>query len=301
MAATKEWYQLNREFKQFDDGKEIPTPNDEYLIYQVLCAHLPMDGKIADSFINRLEEYLVKAMREAKVNSSWSDPDEFYENETLAFVRKILSPDAKFPGSFLRFMEEIIPHGITNSITQLILKNTAPGVPDTFQGTEIWNLSFVDPDNRRVVNFEKLEADLDWIIKNYRADATRLAEGLWHQPLDGQLKQWISWLTLNERLHYPELLLKGNYTPFKVSGKYKKHIIAFHRNFEDEHLIVVLPLNTASLPANPGWEDTFVELPDMNVVALENRLTRQIFEAGKALNVWDLFAVVPFGFLRNLK
>ena len=300
MAATKEWYRLNLELKQFDGGREIPTPNDEYLIYQVLCAHLPMDAKIDESFKGRLEEYLVKAMREAKVNSSWSDPDELYENKTLAFVRKILSPGASFPESFLRFMETIIPHGITNSITQLILKNTAPGVPDTFQGTEIWNLSFVDPDNRRPVDFEKLAADLAWIQKNYKNDAAKLAEGLWRQPLNGQLKQWINWLTLHERIQYPELFQKGSYVPLEVSGKYKKHIIAFHRNFENEHLIVVLPLNTASMPAHPNWESTQVELPEMNVAALENRLTRQSFKAGEKLIVQDLFAGVPFGVLRDV-
>ncbi|MFW5774440.1 MAG: hypothetical protein ACOCWD_07140, partial [Tangfeifania sp.] len=299
MAATKEWYELNREWKRFDGGKEIPTPNDEYLIYQVLCAHLPMDTTIDESFKARLKDYLVKAMREAKVNSSWSDPDEFYENETIAFVRKILSTESKFPASFARFMEEIVPHGITNSITQLILKNTVPGVPDTFQGTETWNLSFVDPDNRREVDFKQLATNLEWMIKNYEADAANLAESLWHQPLDGQMKQWVSWLTLNERIQSPELFLKGDYIPLKVSGKYKENIIAFSRKFENEFLIVALPLNTATLPFDVNWEDTAIELPEMDGPALKNRLTKQTFETGEKLNVQDLFAVVPFGVLRN--
>jgi maltooligosyltrehalose synthase len=257
-----------------------------------------MGAKIDESLKKRLEEYMVKAMREAKVNSSWSDPDEFYENETIGFARKILSSDSKFPASLKRFMEEIIPHGITNSITQLILKNTLPGVPDTFQGTETWNLSFVDPDNRREVNFEQLSANLDWIIKNYQTDAANLAESLWHKPLDGQLKQWMNWLTLNERIQYPELFQKGSYAPLKVSGKYKQHIIAFSRKYKNEYLIVVLPLNTASLPSDVDWEDTAVELPGIEV-QLENRLTKQKFEAEKALNVNELFVAVPFGVLRN--
>jgi len=301
MAATKEWYELNREFKQFKDGKEIPTPNDEYLIYQVLCAHLPMDAKIDQSFKKQLEEYLVKAMREAKVNSSWSDPNEFYENETVAFVRKILSPEAEFPESFIRFLEEIIPHGITNSITQLILKNTVPGVPDTFQGTEIWNLSFVDPDNRRAVDFKQLSANHDWIVKNYKTAASKLAGGLWRQALDGQLKQWISWLTLNERTQYPELFLKGNYTPLKVSGKYKKHIIAFYRNYKNEHLIVVLPLNTVSLPDTSNWEDIQVELPAALPLHWENRLTKTRVQISEKLDLSEIFEVIPFGFLRNVR
>ena len=299
MAATKEWYRLNREFKQFDGGKEIPTPNDEYLIYQVLCAHLPMDAKIDESFKGRLEEYLVKAMREAKVNSSWSDPDEFYENETIAFVRKILSSDSKFPASLKRFMEEIIPHGITNSITQLILKNTVPGVPDTFQGTETWNLSFVDPDNRRPVDYDALSENLVELQNEYRNDAAALANNLFQNATNGKLKQWITWLTLNERIQSPELFLKGNYIPLKVSGRYKEHIIAFCRSYKNKYLIVVLPLNSGSMPLEQEWENTQIELPEMNTPALENRLTTQTFEAGKTLNVQNLFDVIPFGVLRN--
>jgi maltooligosyltrehalose synthase len=300
MAATKEWYYLNREFKQFDGGREIPTPNDEYLIYQVLCAHLPMDAKIDEAFKARLEDYLVKAMREAKVNSSWSDPNEFYENETIAFVRKILSAESRFSVSIIQFMEEIIPHGITNSLTQLMLKNMAPGVPDTFQGTETWNLNFVDPDNRRSVPYEVLAKNLAELQNEYQNDAATLAGRLWQNATDGKLKQWVTWLTLNERIQFPELFLKGTYIPLNVSGKYKQHIIAFRRNFEDEHLIVILPLNTGSLPARQDWEDTRIELPEMNTVTLENRLTRQLFEVGQVLDVQDLFDVVPFGILRNV-
>jgi len=299
MAATKEWYRLNREFKQFDGGKEIPTPNDEYLIYQVLCAHLPMDATIDESFKERLEEYLVKAMREAKVNSSWSDPDEFYENETIAFVRKILSSDSKFPASLKRFMEAIIPHGITNSITQLILKNTVPGLPDTFQGTETWNLSFVDPDNRRPVPYEVLSKNLGDLQNEYQNNAAALAGNLWENATDGKLKQWITWLTLNERMQVSDFFLKGSYEPLKVTGKYKEHIIAFLRKYKDEYLVVVLPLNTASMPVQQQCEDTQIELPEMDTLTLENRLTRQVFEKSNSLDVADLFNIIPAAVLRN--
>ena len=300
MDATKEWRKINQQFKQFQHKKEVPAPNDEYLIYQVLCAHLPMNATIDELFVNRLEAYLVKAMREAKVNSSWSDPDEEYENGTLEFVRKILSPQSEFPNSLLLFIAELIPHGIINSVTQLILKNTVPGVPDTFQGTEIWNLSFVDPDNRRPVDFQKLSVNLDWIIKNYNNNAANLAEGLWHQALDGQLKQWINWLTLQERIQTPDLFLKGSYTALKVSGKYKKHIIAFHRNFEYEHLVVVLPLNTASMSADSYWEETWLEVPATLPPHWENRLTKNRIRISEKLSLNEIFSEVSFGFLRNV-
>jgi maltooligosyltrehalose synthase len=171
MIATKIWRKLNREYKFFEGEKEIPTPNDEYFIYQVLCAHLPMDGKIDDLFLNRLQDYLVKALREAKVNSSWSTPDENYESKTLKFVLNIVSEESNFLENFLAFMREIIPYGIVNSITQTILKNTCPGIPDTYQGCEDWNLSFVDPDNRRRVNFKELSKQLKEMIGASKSDA----------------------------------------------------------------------------------------------------------------------------------
>ncbi len=262
MEATKHWRNLNRGFKQQKYNKELPTPNDEYLIYQVLCAHLPMDAKITDSFKERLQNYLVKAMREAKVNSSWSNPDEDYENTTLNFVRRILSPDTEFINSFLLFMENVIPHGMINSITQLILKNTTPGIPDTFQGTENWNLSFVDPDNRQPVDYLKLAENLEKQIEEYSANAFRLAARLWQNPVSGELKQFLSWLTLNERMKYNDLFLNGDYIPLNVTGRFRKNAIAFYRDHNDEHLAVILPLNTAGMPAGFKWGETQVELPD---------------------------------------
>ncbi len=297
MGVTQKWREVNREFKQFDGDKEIPSPNDEYLIYQVLCAHLPMNAKIDDTFEDRLEEYLVKALREAKVNSSWSNPNKYYESETLAFARKILSTESKFPAVFLAFMEELIPHGITNSITQLVLKNTVPGVPDTFQGTEYWNLSFVDPDNRRPVDFVQLSVELEQIITAYNDDAIKLAEILWKEGTNGKVKQWITWLTLQERMNHENLFLKGSYVPLKVTGEFEKNIIAFYRNYRDEHLIVVLPLNTAVLPVGFSWENTQIELPASAPSKWINRITKEPVVVDRALKINEVFVVVPFGIL----
>jgi (1->4)-alpha-D-glucan 1-alpha-D-glucosylmutase len=299
MGVTQNWRQINCEFKQFDGEKEIPSPNDEYFIYQVLCAHLPMDAKIDDTFVNRLEEYLVKAMREAKENSSWSDPNEYYEKYTLAFARKILSPESEFPAVFLAFMEDLIPHGITNSITQLVLKNTVPGVPDTFQGTENWNLSFVDPDNRQPVDFVRLSDKLEQIVEAYHLDAGKLAEKLWNEGTNGKLKQWITWLTLNERLNHENLFLKGSYFPLKVTGEFEKNIIAFYRNFGDEHLIVVLPLNTAGLPDGFSWENTRIILPKSAPDKWVNRISNKKIETKEKLNAGIVFNSAPVGFLIN--
>ena len=297
MGVTKIWREVNLAYKQFDGEKEIPSPNDEYLIYQVLTAHLPMNAKIDDNFKKRLEAYLIKAIREAKVNSSWSDPNEYYENETLAFVRKILSPDSKFPAIFLQFMEELIPFGIINSITQLILKNTVPGVPDTFQGTEIWNLSFVDPDNRHPVYFNKLSKSLEQMIEKHASGAGQLAVELWKEATNGKIKQWISWLTLTARKQKENLFFQGSYISLRVNGEHKNNIIAFIRNFDNDYLLIALPLNMASLRKGFTWENTQIELPASAPKKWMNRITDVPVAGESVLNAGEIFSSVPFGVL----
>ena len=295
-GVTKKWREVNHKFKQFDGEKEIPSRNDEYLIYQVVCAHLPMSAEIDDNFTDRLEKYLVKAMREAKVNSSWSDPDEYYENKTLEFVQKILSPYSEFTEIFLAFMEEIIPHGIINSITQVILKNTVPGIPDTFQGTEKWNLNFVDPDNRRSVDYNQLSTELNQIIEKF-SESDNLAEELWREPTNGNLKQWITWLTLNERIQNENLFLRGNYIPLDVTGEFSKNIFSFLRSWENSYFLVAIPLNTASLPEGFSWENTQINLPDTAPKKWINRINKEPLILNGAVTADQIFKTIPYGIL----
>ncbi len=300
ITVSREWRQINRQYKKFKDGKEIPSANDEYFIYQVLCAHVPMNGQPDDLFIERFRNYLVKALREAKENTSWSNPDKDYEQATARFVEKILSPKSEFTGNFISFLEKIIPHGIVNSITQVILKNTAPGIPDTFQGTENWNLSFVDPDNRRPVDYEALSAQLDELTEAWQTDAAILAKNLWENPVDPKIKHWAHWLTLQERRQFEVLFQEGSYIPLKTAGKYKKNVMAFYRNYFHDYMIVAVPINTATLPDGFNWEDTQIKLPGFQPTAMENRLTKNAITVGENLNVSDIFNVVPFAVLRSL-
>ncbi|MFW5821079.1 MAG: malto-oligosyltrehalose synthase [Bacteroidota bacterium] len=238
---TRHWQEINHKSKSVVNGRPVPTSNDEYFIYQTLCGHLPMDGKVTEDFIARLKKYLIKAFRESKVNSSWSEPDTAYENKTLEFIEAILSPQHAFHQSFTAFVNGIIPHGIINSITQTILKNTLPGVPDTYQGSEIWNLSFVDPDNRAPVDYKNLASSLEMLIRDYLTDPVSMTQRLWQNTTNGFIKHWISYLTLQERTKDPDLFIRGSYIPLKIKGKYKKHIMAFLRRHRDSYLLVVLP------------------------------------------------------------
>ncbi len=299
--VTRHWETINVSLKSEINFQPVPSSNDEYFIYQTLCAHLPMEGKIDEDFKTRLEEYLVKAFREAKVNSSWSEPDTDYENKTLEFLQKILSTENDFLHSYLSFVKEIIPHGIINSVTQLILKNTVPGIPDTFQGCETWNLSFVDPDNRRPVDYKNLSGTLEILISDYSKDAEKFTERLWENTLNGFIKQWVTYLTLQERVKNPDMFLKGAYIGLKIKGEYKDHIISFLRKYGNDYLLIVLPLNTATLPENHDWKNTRVKLPRISPPKWENRFTKETLETGGTLMVKDIFNKMPFGMLRGRK
>ncbi len=300
IEVSKEWKNMNRQFKEKKNGREIPSANDEYLIYQVLCAHLPMNGRIDRRFIERLQEYLVKALREAKVNSSWSDPDEDYENATVRFAGKILEKESEFYHSFLSFMMEVIPHGLINSLTQLILKNTVPGIPDNYQGSETWNLSFVDPDNRCKVDYSSLAAGLAKVSEEHHENAAELAKRLFSDPVDGRLKIWMNWVTLQERKHHMDLFLKGSYIPLKITGRYHKNVIAFYRNWMDQHLIVVLPLNTAALPDEVLWDETIVILPEHLPSRMQDVFTGNWVKTKGTFNVDEIFVPLPFAILKNI-
>ncbi|MGW8315914.1 MAG: malto-oligosyltrehalose synthase [Bacteroidales bacterium] len=298
--AARAWRRMNKGLKTTHAHRSVPTPADEYLIYQALCGHLPMEGRPDASFGDRFKEYLLKALREGKENSSWSKPDIHYEDRVMGFVDRIMDPDHDFLESLTEFTRKIIPHGIVNSLTQLIMKNSVPGIPDTFQGCETWNLSFVDPDNRRPVDFNRLKQDLDSMIRSWKSDPVKLMESLWQHPEDGRLKQWVTHLTLQLRTKYPELFLKGSYVPLKVSGRYSSHLMAFYRNFREMHLVVAVPLHTASMPQEHRWEDTFIKLPDLAPRKWECTLTGRHLETGRKLSVEPLFRDFPFGILEGI-
>lgn len=262
VEATRNWRKINQKFKESSQGNEIPSPADEYFIYQSLFAHLPMELSIDDTFIARFREFIVKALREAKVNSSWSEPDQDYEKYTIRFIESILSLDTPFLGALYEIVGDSIPHGIANSLTQLILRNTVPGNPDHFQGSESWNLDFVDPDNRKTVDYSQLSKDLNRMIKMETSDARGLIGKLTEHPGDGKIKQWVNHKTLQLRNKYKTLFEKGAYLPLDVKGKMKEHVIAFCRQYRDDIVLVVLPLNTAGMGLGADWDDTRVILPE---------------------------------------
>ncbi|NJW54439.1 hypothetical protein, partial [Salinimicrobium oceani] len=153
----EEWFENIGQWKKTGENlrkeKNIPDANEEYFIYQMLIGAWPFSGEPGEEFLERSTAYLQKVLREAKVNSSWAQPDENYEEQVYDFLKKLVKKD-EFLDSFGKFHRKIAAYGAIKSLSQSLLKITAPGIPDVYQGTELWDLSYVDPDNRRPVDYQ---------------------------------------------------------------------------------------------------------------------------------------------------
>ena len=271
MDMVGKWKNNNKSFKKRTNGIISPTNNEEYFIYQTITGVFPFESIIDEVFMGRMDEYIVKSLREAKTNSEWNEPNEDHERAVINFTRKILAPGSRFLQSFLPFQQKIAGYGIVNSLTQLMLKATSPGIPDFYQGTELWDLSLVDPDNRRPVDYGHRMRLLEDIIRDYEKNSEETFDDLWLNRTDGRIKLWLTWRLLKERKSEPELFHHGKYIPLTIRGKYKDHVIAFARNHESKWFIVIAPLFPAikegiNLKNHPDWDDTIVILPDFTPV-----------------------------------
>jgi len=236
--------------------------NDIYMLLQTIIGALPFLGEDDDEIDNRLEQFVEKALREAKKRSDWAAPDEAYERELKAFANKLL--DKKYPAKkqIEAFLASISDFAIANSLAQLILKFTCPGVPDIYQGTELWDLSLVDPDNRRPVDYDLRSRYLKDVAENI-APAQ-----LWQLRNSGRIKLWLTHTLLKLRKSEKILFDSGTYIPSKVEGKYAKHILAFARKNQEKWMITVVPLGLAKLAEkqkstipNLDWGNTIICLP----------------------------------------
>jgi malto-oligosyltrehalose synthase/4-alpha-glucanotransferase len=267
---VRTWIGFNARFKTMINGSPAPDANEEYFIYQTLYAVYPFRVKEAADIPSRMRDYLVKALREGKSNSSWNDPDESYEQAVIRFTDNILAKGSDFLGDFIPFLQNTASYGAVNSISQLVLKATSPGIPDFYQGTELWDFSLVDPDNRRQVDFGKRLKLLRNMVGEAEVEEEpgNMFKELFRNINDGRLKLWMTHQLLKARRSHPELFLHGRYIPLKTSGKYAEHVLSFARVYENEWLITVIPLYLAAtgfggkFPWNIKWEDTAIELPE---------------------------------------
>jgi (1->4)-alpha-D-glucan 1-alpha-D-glucosylmutase len=262
--ATVKWRALNRRFKNDVRGRTVPDANEEYFIYQTLVGVWPFSQPEEDGLTDRVKAYLTKALREAKVHTSWLNPDEEYERAVLDFVDAILDPDRPFLEVFRPFQVRVAELGIYNSLAQLLIKITAPGVPDFYQGTELWDLSLVDPDNRRPVDYAQRATLLD-DLKTMRepVDALLAARN------DGRIKLVTTTRALHARAAMREVYERGDYVPLRIVGDRHDSVFAFARRYGGQIAVTCVPRLVSTLlgdrnepPINTAtWGDTSVELP----------------------------------------
>ncbi len=272
-AAVSKWRALNRRHKT-DVGMVAPDPTEEYLIYQTLVGAWPFDESSAaeESFRARMQDYIRKAMREAKTHTSWVNPNEEYEAAVLRFVAAILDRrrSGPFLQAFLPFQARVAELGIYNSLAQLTIKLTAPGIPDFYQGTELWDLNLVDPDNRRPVDYRTRRNALA-ALKGCTIDGVDGAGDpgrLLERRRDGLVKMFVTTRGLQARAEWREAFEHGTYVPLASSGARRDSVFAFARQAGDRAVVTIAPRLIASLvpdtPAPPigrgVWGDTRISL-----------------------------------------
>jgi len=269
-SALTRWSRLNGRKKVMLEGRAVPDRNEEYLLYQTLLGVWPFGSELpGPELTDRVVAFMLKALKEAKVNTSWINANTAYETAVEQFVRAILDADQPNPflDDFYPWRERVAHFGILNALAQTLLKLTAPGVPDIYQGNELWDLSLVDPDNRRPVDYDArrcLLAELRSTIA--RGDLGALVQELLEQREDGRIKLYVTHRLLAFRQQHPEIFAHGSYVPLRSVGakRLKAHVCAFARATDGQQLIVVAPVLTATLTKGVSvlplgeelWRDT---------------------------------------------
>lgn len=231
-SHVQQWRDINKQHIQSHRGGRSPSPAFEYLLYQSLVGSWSLE--LDASFLERFKAYAIKAAREGKLETSWLSPNEAYEAGLTAFLDRILSDaNREFLDSMAAFVARLSLLGALNSLSQLTLKATMPGAPDFYQGTEFWDFSLVDPDNRRPVDFDTRGAALDAAGPK---DWSRLIEN-W---TNGHLKLAWTKMLLDTRRSFPDVFSKGRYEPVAVAGPDREHIIAYARQYERDAVIVAV-------------------------------------------------------------
>lgn len=304
-SALQRWRVINRRWKRNLDDAAAPDANEEYLFYQTLLGTWPMDAAgraeptVGSEYIERIQAYMAKALKEAKMNTSWIQPNEQWDSAMNDFVAQVLSssPKNKFLPSFLAIAEEIARLGAINSLSQIVLKLTAPGVPDIYQGCEIWNFSLVDPDNRQPVDYRQRREMLDVL------EAASPDELLRQWP-DGRIKLFLTQRLLRFRRDHQALFKQGKYLPLVVTGALADCCIAFAREHEEKWIAVLAPRLSSRVgfpPIGDKWQDTAVELPGSfsREGARELFTGRELSADNNVLKLSDAMAILPFAVYTN--
>jgi (1->4)-alpha-D-glucan 1-alpha-D-glucosylmutase len=321
------WAKINLANRMIVDGERAPDRNDEYLFYQTLLAAWPprFETKTMSPdalLVSRLSDYMLKAAREAKVHTSWITENPAYEAAVMRFVERTLNGPStpRFLAAFLPFQTRIARLGMVNSLSQVVLKVVSPGVPDFYQGTELWDLSLVDPDNRRAVDYvtrRQMLASLGPFLRapqepsRARTDAVREMLAHWG---DGRIKLFLTATALRLRRACAALFLHGSYEPLEAEGARAQHVVALARRHGPDTVIAVVPrlltsvtTTTHSIPTgSESWGETRLRLPpDPPHRAYCNLFTGETVEAagaraGRTLDLAAILRTCPVALLAPL-
>ncbi len=317
--AVQRWARLNEPHRVTLEESPAPDPDEEYLLYQTLIGAWPLEPYSAEeyaAFVRRVEAYMEKALHEAKVHTSWINPNEEYDKAVHEFVARILDEGAgrAFLDDFRAFQRRVSHYGLFNSLAQTLLRLTCPGVPDTYQGTELWDFSLVDPDNRRPVDYEcrrRLLGELQGAVAAAGADLRGLARGLVDARHDGRVKLYLTYRALHARRDRPGLFSAGEYLPLTASGERAEHVFAFARRSGDSWAVVAVPRLLARLAPDASrpplgaevWRDTRISLGGADPgLRWRNVFTGEVLtpaeqQGGLSLAAADLFARFPVALL----
>jgi (1->4)-alpha-D-glucan 1-alpha-D-glucosylmutase len=313
------WRRLNKKNKVVIDGEFVPDLNEEYLLYQTLIGAWPigeMNKDEYETFKKRIKDYMLKASKEAKVNTSWINPNTIYEDALIVFIERIMNnpSDNKFLKDFLPFQKRISHYGMFHSLSQTLLKITSPGVPDFYQGTEIWNLSLVDPDNRRPVDYSIRTRMLEELKKRETEITLReLARDIVADKDNGMIKLYLIYKALHYREKNSEIFERGEYLTIEVMGEKANNVCAFARRIGNFITLIVAPrffaglMQQEELPfGKEVWKDSFIVVPfDAPGVRYHNIFTGEIitavsYKGATVLYLSELIANFPAALMEKI-
>ena len=323
--SLQRWSTANQRLKRTVNDLKAPDANEEYLLYQTLLGSWPVRAVATEAastpgscdegvtasygdpesvpsadYVERIQSYMTKALKEAKINTSWIQPNEEWDAAMHDFVAQILesSPRNKFLPNFLPVAKEIVRLGVINSLTQTLLKLTSPGVPDIYQGTEIWDYSLVDPDNRRPVDYDLRRRMLKSLSKTNPKE-------LMQTWADGRIKLFLTQRMLQFRRAHADVFKRGEYLPVHASGTFAECCVSFARRLDDKWIVVIAPRLSSRIgfpPVGEVWTDTAIELPGTLALGKAHDLftCRQASPRGRQLKVAKALAMLPFAVITNL-
>jgi len=300
-SEVKSWSRINHAGRKKHEDRPVPDRNDEYFIYQTLAGTFPFPPCDYVDYVRRIKEYMIKSVREAKVHTAWIKPDTEYEENLLLFIDRILFPQEnnRFLERFIPFQKKVAFYGMLNSLSQVIVKIASPGVPDFYQGSELWDLRLVDPDNRGRVDFALRAEYLEYIQEREKHDLPGLIGELWETREDGRIKLFLIRRLLDARNSMKELFTNGDYIPLETSGRHSYSVIAFMRRYGKETAIAVatrflLPVvRENEMPAGELWQDTSVIVPEGFNSIMIDTVTGTEYTVSGEIMLRDIFNHFP--------